>query len=425
MEAAPDAADNPEAFVRVHLRHNFLALGADYALFVVGLSFASQSTILPAFAVHLGAPNVLIGAIPAVMTVGWLLPSLFAASHTQTLVRRLPFVVRYTLWERVPFLVLALAAFGIASRWPAAALAVLLLALLTITTSGGFLMPAWMDVVGRTIPTELRGRFFALWSTLASAGGLAGSFGTAHILRALPAPASYGVCFLVSTVFMGLSYLALTATREPEVAAPSSRTTLASYLRRVPGMLRRDPNFSWFLGARAGAVLGMMANGFYTVYALRVHGAPTWHVGVFTAFLYSGQIGGNAVFGWLADRAGHRLVLLIGTATMVGANLIALGAPSLAVFTVTFALVGLHQAAVNVSAQNVLLEFAPAPEERPTYIGIGNTSVSPFAFGAPLLAGLLADPWGFEAVFALAAACGVAGVTILALRVREPRHARA
>ena len=53
------------------LRRNVLALGLDYGLFMVGLAFASQTTILPAFAAWLGAPNVLIGAIPAVMTLGW------------------------------------------------------------------------------------------------------------------------------------------------------------------------------------------------------------------------------------------------------------------------------------------------------------------------------------------------------------------
>ncbi len=104
---------DPDAFARRHLRHNVLALGADYALFLVGLSFASQSTILPAFAEHLRAPNVVIGAIPAVMTVGWFLPSLFAAGHTETLARRLPFVLRYTIWEHAPFLVLALAFLGL------------------------------------------------------------------------------------------------------------------------------------------------------------------------------------------------------------------------------------------------------------------------------------------------------------------------
>src|SRR5213076_2867576 len=139
------------------LRRNALALGADYGLFMVGLSFASQATILPAFAAHLGAPSVVIGVIPAVMTLGWFLPSLFAAGHTEALSRKLPFVLRYTVWERVPFLVLALAAFVAAERAPALVLGVLLTLLLVITGVGGVLMPAWMDVVGRAIPVTLRG----------------------------------------------------------------------------------------------------------------------------------------------------------------------------------------------------------------------------------------------------------------------------
>src|SRR5262245_65796090 len=127
------------------------ALGADYALFVVGLAFASQSTILPAFAAYLGAPNVVIGAIPAVMTLGWFLPSLFAAGYTESLARKLPFVLRYTVWERVPFIVMALAAFFIAGRAPGVALAVMLLMLLVVTGVGGVLMPAWMDLDRKSV----------------------------------------------------------------------------------------------------------------------------------------------------------------------------------------------------------------------------------------------------------------------------------
>ena len=167
---------------RRDVRHNAVALGADFALFLVGLAFASQSTILPAFAAHLGAPNVVIGAIPAVMTLGWFLPSLFAAGHTESLARKLPFVMRFTLWERVPFLALALIAFFVATPAPAVALVALLLLLLIVTGTGGVLMPAWMDIVGRAIPTTLRGRFFGVANVLGSAGGLVGSLGTAYFL---------------------------------------------------------------------------------------------------------------------------------------------------------------------------------------------------------------------------------------------------
>src|SRR3989475_7190108 len=100
---------------------------------MVGLSFVSQATILPAFAAYLGAPNVVLGAIPAVMTLGWFLPSLFAAGHTEALGQKLPFVLRLTVWERAPFLVLALAAFVAAERTPALVLGVLLTMLLVVT----------------------------------------------------------------------------------------------------------------------------------------------------------------------------------------------------------------------------------------------------------------------------------------------------
>src|SRR5207244_3610812 len=203
------------------LRHHLAGLGADYALFGVGLSFASQSTILPAFAAHLGAPNVVIGAIPAVMTLGWFLPSLFAAGHTEALSRKLPFVLRYTVWERVPFLVLALAAFVVAERAPALVLGVLLTLLLVITGVGGVLMPAWMDVVGRAIPVTLRGRFFAASNLAAAAAGFAGSFLSAHVLATMPAPASFGVCFLCASACMALSYAALALVREPAATASS------------------------------------------------------------------------------------------------------------------------------------------------------------------------------------------------------------
>ena len=97
------------------MRRNAVALGIDFGLFLVGLSFASQSTILPAFVAHLGASNLIIGAIPALMTLGWNLPSLFAAGYTESLAQKLPFVLRYTIWERLPFLVLA----AVHSSWRA------------------------------------------------------------------------------------------------------------------------------------------------------------------------------------------------------------------------------------------------------------------------------------------------------------------
>jgi MFS family permease len=398
------------------------ALGSDYALFLVGMSFASQSTILPAFATHLGASNLVIGAIPALMTLGWYLPCLPAARHTRSLERKLPFVLRYTGAERVPFLVLAVLAFAVADRAPAATLALMLLMLLVITGTGGVLMPAWMEVVAKTIPVSLRGRFFGVWSSVAGAAGFGGSLATAYVLATVAAPASYGVCFLAASACMGLSWIALALVEEPEGPATPDPLALRGFMALVMEILKSDRNLVRFLLARACMGVASMSGAFFTVYALRDLAAPAWQVGVFTSALLLGQVAGNGALGWLADRVGGRAVLLVGTAAMLGANGLALTAASLDLYGAAFALVGVFQASLSVSAGNMLLDFAHTPAERPTYVGLGNTALAPVFFVMPLAGGLVADAVGLRSVFAIALGGALLGTGLL-LRVRDPRAA--
>jgi MFS family permease len=405
-----------------HVRYNVLVLGLDYGLFMVALTFASQSTILPAFAVWLGAPNVLIGAISAVMTLGWFLPSLFAAGHTETLTRKLPFLMKWTVWERVPFLVMALLAFFTAARWPGLTLWLMLAMLLVMTGVGGLLMPAWMDLIGRAMPTTIRGRFFALSNFIAGLVAFAASFLVAGVLARVPAPASYGVCFLGATICVALSYIALALVRETEAETAAPPVPLRTYLGRMPRLLRRDRNLSCFLTSRALAITGAMASGFYTVYALRAWDAPAAQAGVFTALMLVGQSLGTLTLGWVADHFGHRLVLLTGNTAGAGAALVALLAPTLSAYDFVFVLYGVQTAAVNVSNLNVLLEFSPTPAARPTYVGLGTTAMAPMAFAAPLVGGLLADAVGFRGMFLVSLVFTLAGLVMLATVVRDPRH---
>lgn len=385
----------------------------------------SSATVLPAFAASLGASTVLIGAIPAVMTVGWFLPPLFTAAHAERLPQKLPFIMRWTGWERVPFLVLALIAFFLADRAPALSMWLVLTMLLVMTAVGGFLMPAWTDLVARALPTRMRGRFFGLASLAGTVGGLAGSALTAWVLGTLPSSRAYGVCFLGATLFVCLSWIALGLVREPPAASAPAEVDFWTHLGSVPTLLREDTNFTWYLVARVlsfGAVIG---SGFFTVYALRVLRAPEADVGMFTALLLAGQMTGQLLLGWVGDRAGHRLVLVIAAATAMAMNLVALSAGSVSVFSVVFALNGVFNAAIQVSALTVLLEFAPTPRQNPTYVGIERTFLAPFGFALPLLGGVLIDAVGYGCVFWVSVVSSVGSVAVLVLLVRDPRRASA
>jgi MFS family permease len=168
-----------------------------------------------------------------------------------------------------------------------------------------------------------------------------------------------------------------------------------------------------------------MATGFYTVHALRAFGAPDWQVGVFTTLFLAGQMAGNLALGWLADRAGHRVVLAVGVGALAAGNVAALAATSVGPFGVVFVFAGVHHATISLSARTILLEFTEDPDERPTYIGLANTALAPLAFAAPLAAGLMADWLGLPVVFAVATAVALMALALLLARVREPRRAAA
>src|SRR5581483_2891366 len=219
-----------------------------------------------------------------------------------------------------------------------------------------------------------------------------------------------------------LSYVALARVREPRAPAVQAAAPLRTYLRRAGRVLREDRNLAWYLLARGLAFVGTMGSAFYAVYALRRFDAPDWSVGLFTTALLVGQMGGNLALGALADRSGHVASLAIGMGALVGANVLALSLSSLEVFALVFLLQGIQLAAVNVSGLNVLLEFAPGPGARPTYVGLGTTLTTPVAFGAPLLAGLMADVLGFAAVFLAAGLGALASTAVLLGRVQEPRR---
>ena len=90
---------------------NFIVGSLDYAFFSLGTAVASITTLLPLFARNLGATNVEIGLIPALYYLGLSIPSLFNGLYSSRIDRKLTFILKFTLMERLPYLGIALIAF--------------------------------------------------------------------------------------------------------------------------------------------------------------------------------------------------------------------------------------------------------------------------------------------------------------------------
>jgi MFS family permease len=167
---------------------------------------------------------------------------------------------------------------------------------------------------------------------------------------------------------------------------------------------------------------GAMASGFLTVYAVQQWDLSDGQAGKFTTSMLLGQALSNLLFGALADRKGHKVVLEWSALCGMLSVGLAIAAPGPAWFYAVFALLGASHAGYMLSGLMIALEFCPAAR-RPTYIGLNNTVWGMASALAPVFGGWVADQAGYLPLFVVALLCGGAGYALLRWSVREPRQA--
>jgi MFS family permease len=206
---------------------------------------------------------------------------------------------------------------------------------------------------------------------------------------------------------------------------PSAKPAVSQleYLRSLPEIIRKDPNFLKYLLAQIVFSLSGMAAGFLMVYAAKTWNLPDWQAGGFIVAMQIGQALANLFFGFLADHKGHKLSLEISFSVSILSLGLAILAPDPVWFFVIFFLRGAVTAGTLISGISIVYEFTGA-EDRPTYIGLANTIPGVAGSLAPLIGGLLAGALSYSWMFILSAIIGVASLGLLRFGVHEPRKVR-
>ncbi len=407
--------------VAAHFRWNFGANVMDLAFYALAMSFVSQTTVMPLLVSRLTSSKLAIGLIPAIFSLGFLLPQLLMASYTERLRFKRPFVVAISgPGERLPYLLIGLAVWWLAGPQPALALIVFYLLLAVTASSAGIATPAWSDLIAKVIPVHRRGLYAGTANGLGALMGVAGAWLSGLILATVAFPDNFALCFMLAAAAQVFSWAALALNREPAGIVVKARVSQRDYFRQLPRLLQADRNYRRFLVSRAIAALGSMAGGFFMVYGFERFAFGGREVGIATAILAGSQAVVNPLWGLLGDRSGHKIVLACGAFCTLLATAAVLLAPSAPAFFVAFAFLGAALAADSVSSLNIAMEFGSV-ENRPTYIGLTNTLLAPTRTLAPIIGGALATVAGYPPMFGLAMVLAGAGGLLLATWVREPR----
>jgi MFS family permease len=420
--------NNSDTFVQKNLRWNFSANLLDIAFITISLSLVSRETVMPVLVSQLTDSKLAIGLIPAIYTLGFYLPQLLSANFTERLVYKKPVTMLLGgLGERVPYGLITLVIFFLASSQPSLALWLFFLLLSVTAITAGVATPPWYDMIAKVIPIQYRGIWSGVSHSLGAVLGIGGAYFVGKILERYPFPNNFALLFALSFVMAVISFVGLALNREPPSLIIKKHTPMLSYLQTLPAILREHKNYRRFIISRSIILLGTMAAGFYMIYGMEKFASSPKEIAALTGLLTGVLVGSQAVFnlllGFLADRVGHKLILVGEAFLMMAAALIAFLASSQGLLVITFILLGAYLAAGQVSGLNIILEFC-RQEDRPTFIGLSNTLLAPLFALAPLLGGFIAQAFGFQTLFVCALLLAGIGGLLLVFWVKEPRQHR-
>jgi len=236
----------------------------------------------------------------------------------------------------------------------------------------------------------------------------------------LKPPFDFASCFFITGGLYLISWFFLSSTREQPRIIPSEQLTPQPLWHDIKRILKQDKSFTNFLISRFFSQFGLMATAFYAVYAVNNLKVSSVQVGLMTSVLLITQVVMNPLLGRLSDKWSRKWVLVLGTLSAAASAILASVSENPELFYLVFVLTGVAATAFWTIGMTISLEFGDE-SQRPTYVGMANTLISPATILAPLLGGLLADSFGYPVTFITSAVLALISSLILIALVKDPR----
>ncbi len=272
-------------------RRNYGLLVAEGILFTVGLVFFDPNTVLPLLMERLTGSAVLVGVLAAVQPLAKGFAPIISGNWISSLRYKKRFLLTAMAVGRAPLWILALSLIWI-PRAPAYLWAVLLLSVQVLfwfgDASGD---PAWMDMVGKSVRYDRRGRFFATRQVVGGLLSVVAGIVVAAVLgrETLSFPVNYGVVVLIGAAI----YLANVGTFTGLIERPSStseRLPLGALFRGLPRYLGANRPFALTMGVLVLFNMARLSIPFYIVFGRQVFGLPDSAIGFIIPVQMAGRV---------------------------------------------------------------------------------------------------------------------------------------
>ncbi len=408
-----------ETFVWDNLRRNYIGNFVHGMLGMTGFRLINAPTFMPAYLHLVSGSNTVVGLGLALQQMGGIISPLVAGAAIEHRPKIMPMAIVLGSLGRLAILGMALTGWFLRDQ---AQVLTLLLFVFLFGVFMGAQRVAFTLLMSRVIPISLRGRLQA-WRN--AVGGLIAAIlaylSGKYLIGANVLGNGYATTFILAFFLTsaGLWFLQHQI-REPIPPTIREPVRLRDRMRDIPGLIAADPGYRWFLVMQMLATSARIATPFYIL-----HVGATMHLdGATLGLLSLAYLGAdtvsNIVWGYLGDRKGFRVVLVLAITIWIASTLLllTLHAP-LAVFVAFFGL-GAAAAGYMMASQTMILEFGHR-DDLSMRIGISATAEGTMATVGPLIGGAVADLLGYNVVFG--ASLGLLAAALLTLTViKDPRR---
>ena len=408
-----------------HTRWNFGIIAAESAFFLSGLAWVDPAAVLPLFISRLTPSTVVIGLIAVLQQLGWKAPQIFMAAALGHRPHKLPFLRWPVVIGRLPFFAFVAYLWLRGVENSTVVIWFLAIGLACISFGNGILGISWNDIIAKSIPPRLRGRFFGSMQFASAVAAFAVGFAVRWTLGPSGPgfPFNYTLLFTAMAVFLLISVVGCWLVREPIRPVLDRPQSVRQILLSTIPMLRNPP----FRALVTASLLGFAVTytlPFYVVYA-RQHLAIEEHVsGVYIWAMTVGGAVASIFWGYLNDSRGPRAVMRGGAILATSTPLLALLLPAVLLplahslpaaaralpylFSLVFLTGGSAMGAMWMGSTNYLFDLC-GDQDRPRYLAIFHLCTIPSAFAA-LVVGWLLGYLSFTVIFFLLAVCGAAAL---------------
>ncbi len=408
--------DEYEDYLKSGYVYNMIVSVLDVSFFFFALSVVSASVVLPAFMLRLGASAALVALLPAVQVIGLRLPQIITPFLIEGRIRQKPYIVTMNAILRSLWVLMVPLVFLLAESHPRILLTCFLSLFFAMNFLLGLAQPSWGDLIAKVIPKRRRGSFMGMNMMLGHALGIIGGVIVSYVMNSgrFDYPLNYAVLFLVSSVIFWISFAFFTMTKEPIIEVPDGHESVKAYIASLGQVLKTNRRFVRYIVFTCLLYSFVMGNGLFMAYGVSRFGPVEEMMGRFVMASTVAVMVVAPIFGIVADRAGHGIVLLTSILLYIGSVICAMLAVDWISMYPTFILAAVGVSAWIISMRNMTYELAPE-DQRPRYLALVSTIPVPMVLLFSVLGGWLADrtSLGYLLPFIISICISCAAIVVL------------